>query len=319
MKPYLFLCLAFILLVSCTQFEQGSIAYRVTENDLIPEGVTYSQKTNSFYIGSILKKKIIQIDAETGEFKDFTPSLNLEKRFLGLDVDNERNHLWAVGFLEVDNYFTNAVFKFDLEKSELIKTYTFDYHQNEPKYNDLVVDNEGTVYFTNRWGSTICKIDPQSDTISEIYYSKDIFHPNGITISDDQKKLYIASQTDGIRVFDIESKKLLNEVNYQFDTKGVDGMKYYNNRIVAIQNHSSETPETRIVAYVLDESGNKIIGEEVIDVNNPKFAHPTTHVIVGDELFCMASSQLDRLNYPKYELIDPNIMEDILILKYKLK
>ena len=69
----------------------------------------------------------------------------------------------------------------------------------------------------------------------------------------------------------------------------------------------------------MTESGTKITKMEIIDQNNPFFDIPTTFVIVSDHLYCMASSQLDNMNFTEYEIINTEALKDILILKYELK
>ena len=73
-----------LLFIACEDSKIDPIAYRISEQDLIPEGITYSSSQNSFYLSSIYKKKIVQIDAETGEFKDFFKCDSLGLRVLGM-------------------------------------------------------------------------------------------------------------------------------------------------------------------------------------------------------------------------------------------
>ncbi len=143
------------------QNAENRAAYRITEQDLIPEGITYSALTNLFYLSSIHKTKIVQIDAKTGKFKDFIPSDLLEMRFLGMITDDSRNHLWACG----NNENNSTIAKFNLQTGELIKSYKqVDSVKN--MFNDLVMDNKGNIYFTNSNKQTIYMIDQQTDTVS---------------------------------------------------------------------------------------------------------------------------------------------------------
>jgi sugar lactone lactonase YvrE len=47
------------------------IAYTISENDLIPEGIAYDPARKNFYVSSTFKRKIIRIDAN-GRATDFT-------------------------------------------------------------------------------------------------------------------------------------------------------------------------------------------------------------------------------------------------------
>ena len=152
MKNSIALILFILLSTSYCQVNNGTIAYRITEKDLIPEGITYSSSTNSFYIISIYKTKIVQIDAESGVFKDFIPSDLLDMRFLGMITDDTRNLLWACGNIKKNGEAYSTVTRFDLTSGELLKSYTYpDSVANT--YNDLVQDEAGNIYFTDTNGA----------------------------------------------------------------------------------------------------------------------------------------------------------------------
>ena len=322
MKTTTFILLILIIgilgiISSCNQDKNDIIAYRITEQDLIPEGITYSSITNSFYVSSILKTKIVQVNAENGEFKDFIPSDLVDMRFVGMFADDRNGHLWACGNMKKSGSRKSTISKFDLISGDLIKIYsqpdTLDH-----LYNDLIVDKQGNAYFTDSDGQSIYMIDKDADSITAFYESEEIYHPNGIEISPDNKYLYIASGTMGIRTIDINKREVIGEVNNLFDSKGLDGIEYYNNSIVGIQNYIKDVHKTKISRYFLDEDGINIIDEEIIDQNSPYFDIPTTLDIVSDHVYCLASSQLDNVDWTEYKIKDPAELKDILILKYKL-
>jgi hypothetical protein len=99
------------------------------------------------------------------------------------------------------------------------------------------------------------------------------------------------------------------------DTKSIDGLMFHKNSLVGILNPNDANLHC-IVRYYLSDDGKEIIGAVIIDRNNPLFAIPTTGVISGDELYCLAATLLDQLsvsgNYDIAKLKNP------LVLKYKL-
>ncbi|MBP1631254.1 MAG: hypothetical protein H6Q15_2147 [Bacteroidetes bacterium] len=310
-----FLCL--LPIVSYSQLNNKNIAYRITEKDLIPEGITYSSGTNSFYISSIYKTKIIQINAETGEFKDFIPSDLLDLRFLGMITDETQKILWACGNITKNGKNYSSVIKFNLTSGKLLKSYShIDSVANT--YNDLVADDSGNIYFTNSKRNYISKIDKQSDSVSVFFEGPEIAHPNGVTISPDNKYLYIASTDKGIRVLDIAGRKIIGESVNSINSEGIDGLKYYKNSLIGIQNAVEKESQIKICRYFLDESGINIIGMKIIAHDNPLFDIPTTFVVINDDLYCLANSQLKNLASPDFKIINPKTLKDILILKYNL-
>lgn len=317
MKKLSLLTIMSLLIVSCNQENHHNIAYRIGEKDLIPEGITYSSTSNSFYLSSIYKTKIIQIDAKTGEFKDFIPSDLLNLSFLGLFADEARNHLWACGNMTQIGKSLSMVSKFNLISGELLKSYSYaDTAANT--YNDLALDNDGNVYFTDSDGQHVYKIDKLTDSVNIFYDGIEIAHPNGITISPDNKYLYIASNTNGIRVLDIEKQKIIGDPDTSINSTGIDGLKYYKNGLIGIQNEVKTRSEVIIAQYFLDNTGTKITRMKIIDQNDPNFDIPTTFTIVNNRLYCLANSQLWNISMEN-KIVSPEKLNDVLILKYKLR
>jgi WD40 repeat protein len=318
MKNIIRLILFSLLIASCNQIEKDNVAYRISEKDLIPEGIAYSLINNSFYVSSIYKTKIIQIDAETGVFKDFIPSDLFRMRYLGMIADETRNLLWACGNITKSDESYSSIAKFDLTTGELLKSYTYkDSVANT--YNDIVYDENGNIYFTDSNEKSVYIIDKQLDSIDIFFNGIEITHPNGITISPDNKYLYIASTDNGIRVLDIKKRKIIGGADSTINSTGIDGLKYFNNSLYGIQNAVEEKSQVKIARYFLDESGTKIIKMEIIDQNNPLFDIPTTLVISANHLYCLANSQLWNISSPDSKIIDTEALKEVLILKYKLK
>jgi DNA-binding beta-propeller fold protein YncE len=241
--------------------------------------------------------------------------LNLS--FLGLFVDETRNHLWACGNMTQNGKSLSMVSKFNLISGELLKSYSYS-DSVANTYNDLTEDSEGNIYFTDSDNQHIYKIDKLIDSVNIFYGGIEIAYPNGITISPDNKYLYIASNNKGIRVLDIEKHKIIGDPDTSINSKGIDGLKYYNNSLIGIQNEVKTRSEVKIAQFFLDNTGTKITGMKIIDQNNPDFDIPTTFTIVKNNLYCLANSQLWNIG-SENKIVSPEKLNDILILKYKLK
>jgi len=318
MKKIITLIIYILLIVSCSQENSNNIAYRISEKDLIPEGISYSSIANSFYLSSIYKTKIVQINAKTGEFIDFIPSDLLKLSFLGIIVDDINKNLWACGFKSVNGKTRSMVAKFNVISGELIQTYSYN-DTSRNIYNDLTEDKTGNIYFTDSDGQCVYKIDSRTDSVNIFYNGIEVLHPNGITISPDNKYLYIASNDKGIRVLDTETQMIVGEPDTSINSKGLDGLKYYKNSLIGIQNEVKTRSDVKIAQYFLDNTGTKITGMKIIDQDNPNFDIPTTFTIVENHLYCLANSQLGNINSKEMIIINPELLADVLILKYELK
>ncbi len=291
------------------------IAYKIGEKDLIPEGITHSAATGSFYLSSINKTKIVRIDARTGEYRDFISSDVLGMKVLGLFADDERGFLWACAAGSPSDPYRAAVAKFDLHSGKLIRSY----ERNDAvlyTINDLTLDGKGNVYYTNRAMNSILRIDLLSGRVELFFQGEEIGHPNGIAISPDDRLLYVASEDRGIRMIDTGRRQLL-PADDGIDSKGLDGLKFYKDSLIGIQNEVKNSSEVNISRYHLDKNRMRIVKREVIDRGNPEFDIPTTFVIVGDDLYCIANSQLG--NYSRQGIKDPGRLQDVKIIRYSLR
>ena len=76
--------------------EKSQIAFKISEPDLIPEGIAYDKRKITFYIGGTYLRKIVSID-EKGAVKNFTGEAQDGLRgVLGMRVDEKRRVLWAI-------------------------------------------------------------------------------------------------------------------------------------------------------------------------------------------------------------------------------
>lgn len=316
MKHYLFSLISFLSLTSFCLME-SDVAYTINEKDLIPEGIAYSNLTESFYVGSIFKRKIVQVDAKTGKYKDFINEGTLDLSYLGIITDDSRGHLWVCGNSPKKGGLS-SICKFDLKTGNLLKQYS--YKDNSVNlYNDLTLDSNSNVYFTNSNGQRVYMIDSKADTVSILFDGKKIIYPNGITISPDDKYLYIASHVHGIRVFDIKNQQIIGAPDTTHVSRGIDGLKYYKGSLVGVQNALNLGKDATLVRYYLDETGTKIEKMEVIDHNNPKFKIPTTAAVRGNQLYCLVNSQLRDMNFDEHTIIDPGKLQDVIVMRYDLK
>src|SRR5262249_44449851 len=72
---------------------RAKVAFSIGEGDLVPEGIAYSARRRTFYLGSI-KRKIIAV-SEKGEVRDFVgPAAGDLGAVVGLRVDDARGELW---------------------------------------------------------------------------------------------------------------------------------------------------------------------------------------------------------------------------------
>lgn len=292
------------------------IAFRISEKDLIPEGMTYDPVSREFFVGSIQKKKVVRISA-SGKVSDYKPSIAAGLfDVLGMTVKNEM--LWVCNNSpEYDTTrFISCLHIFDLKKETLWKKYIL----NDGKkhlFNDVVVTNAGVGFVTDSDGGAVYRISPGSDTVETFLPPGSLRYPNGIALSSDEKKLFVSTGSGlGIVSVDLQSKVVTPLQNERFLLIGNDGLYRYKNSLIGVQNVTF--PEA-ILQYRCNEDFTAI--HEIIPraVNLPEFDSPTTGVVVGDYFYFIANSQLLQLIGQKGQLKKPGELKETLIMRVSLE
>jgi sugar lactone lactonase YvrE len=75
-KLSLLLAVGFVGVIAAAAQAQSlpaTVAFRLDEKDLIPEGITHDSRTGRFFLSSINKEKVVAVDA-AGKASDFVKS-----------------------------------------------------------------------------------------------------------------------------------------------------------------------------------------------------------------------------------------------------
>ncbi len=287
---------------------QSEIAFRIGENDLVPEGLAFDSRSGRFYLSSIHKKKIVEISAN-GEVRDF---IQAEQdgigSVLGMKVDLSTNTLWACSLSDKEGA---GVFHFDLATRRLIKKYVLPL---DLMLNDLVVTSAGDVFVTATRARTLYWISAKRDKLEQWREGLTLRGANGIALSPDEKRLFVATFPDGITVVDLETgtaRPLGRPPGVTLAS--IDGLYFHRNSLIAIQNGCIAHRVARIDLNAALDRAERVV---TLERGNPLFDIPTTGAIAGDVLYYLANSQLD--NYGAKGVIDRAKLQPIAILKVKL-
>jgi DNA-binding beta-propeller fold protein YncE len=155
----------------------------------------------------------------------------------------------------------------------------------------------------------------QGDELEPISAAGRFTAANGIALSTEGSKLYVADFGDGISVVDLSS----GSVHPIGQPPGlclatIDGLYFYRGTLVAIQNGYMSP---RVVQFSLTTDGNRIQHARVLERRNPLFDGVTTGVIAGDEFYYIANNQIDKVHDGR---IVPGVhLNPITILKLHLR
>ncbi|RDY59956.1 SMP-30/gluconolactonase/LRE family protein [Flagellimonas nanhaiensis] len=308
------LCLLYtilILMVSASsaqnQIEQVELPF---QKDLIPEGIAIDSISRKIYVNSLKHNKIVRCDFDGKNQEDFVKS-NQYGYLPGFGMTIKGDTLFALGNNLPKSSNKSVLLLLNTQTGALIKSYTID-NSDFIYLNDIAVGPKGKLYITDSESDNIYTLNPQKDALEIFFSHPEIKHPNGIAISPDGKTLFLATYTSGIRVLDIGSQKLINHNN---DFKGIDGMKFYQNSLLAIVNGKRDATQNGLFRFYLDKNLSKIVSEEKLaSFQNPTDI-PTTFALFNNQMFYVSDSQLDMLNQENYEILNASELKDYILTK----
>jgi hypothetical protein len=296
-------------------------AFTVDEKGLITESVAYDPTTQTFYVSSVHKRKIISLD-KNGATKTFADQQDGLWSVLGMKVDGKRRHLWVassafsqmINFKKEEEGFS-GLFKFDLDTGKLIKKYILPNAVAGHALGDLIVNSGGDIFATDSLTPALYVIRLQKDEL-ELFLENDWFvSPQGLTFSADEKHLFMADYARGIFTIDVQTKKVVYlRPPSNATLHGIDGLYFHQGSLIAIQNGVNPN---RIIRVALSADLKQLKKFAVLEANNPSFDEPTLGVIVKSSFYFIANSQWGKVD-DNGKLAPVEKLQNALILKMKL-
>jgi sugar lactone lactonase YvrE len=272
-------------------------AFRLTEPDFIPEGLTRDPASGDFFVASVHLRKILRVHGD--KMSTFATRDSGLWSVLGLRADPAHGALWAASeaLPQMQDYDAklagrSALVRFDLHSGALLGTYTAP-DAGDHGFNDLTVAPDGSVYVADDSGGVYLLV-PGAKTLKALTPAGALRSSQGLALSADDHYLYIADYGGGLYAYDLQGNKLLRvSAPANVCVFGVDGLYLYGHDLIATQNGIE--PQ-RVIRYRLDSTGLAISSDEVLDANDPLVPEPTLITVVGDKLYVVANSQWSRFD-----------------------
>ncbi|MDB5089474.1 MAG: SMP-30/gluconolaconase/LRE protein [Mucilaginibacter sp.] len=309
LQPFVFLICAILFIHNPPVIAQGrpAIAFTIKEKDLMPEGITYDSNTNSFFIGSLYKHKILRITT-AGKINEFIrPDAFGLGQVVGMKVFGPANELWVCSNIPGKQSFIHV---FDVLSGKLVRKFTV--NGKKHFFNDLYITTKGDVYITDSASGGIYRISRGKES-AEVYIPSGTFaYPNGITSTQDGKNIIVATGSEkGLVSIDLATKNQ-TPLSCRYLIYGVDGLYHYKNTLIGIQN--STFPES-VQQFVLSGDGKKITSVKMLAGPSSSFNIPTTGVIVGNNFYFIANTQLDQFTENDNKVHQRSTLKNVLIMR----
>jgi hypothetical protein len=264
------------------------------------------------------KGKILRVDAK-GNASDFiVPRQDGLWEIIGIKVHPTRRMLWVCSFdgPELEGHKTSdtnasGVFVFNLDTGKLVRKWVLDVPGEVHGFNDVTLTRGNDAYVTHMLQeAAIYRITQQDQKLELFVKTEGLTYVNGITMTPDEKTLFVAGN-EGVQAIDVATRKARMLVVPEGVEMGmIDGLYYHRGSLVAVRG-------TSINRYRLDDAHTRVLLLEVVEKDHPLMNVPTTGVIVGEDFFYVANSQLDFVN-PDGTLMTDKLSEPA-ILKLKLR
>jgi hypothetical protein len=298
---------------------RSAVAFRVAERDLIPEGIAVDPATGATFVGSLAKSKIVRVD-KSGAARDFTTQgQDGLWAVLGMKVDAKRRQLWVCSAAGPRNGADDGragVFVYDLETGKLVRKHLVDASAGKHLLNDLAFGPAGEAYVTDSLTGAVYRVDPAREA-PEVWLPAGTFiYPNGIAMSEDGAKLFVASEGRGVTRIDVKTRARADVAPGADATlSGIDGLYMYGRDLVAVQNGLGPG---RVVRFRLGAAMDRVEGVDVLESRHATFEIPTTGALAGDRLRFIANSQLRRLK-DDGTIENPATLKETVILDVGLR
>ncbi len=296
-------------------------SFTIDDRRLIPEGLAYDERTQSFLLGSLNEKRIIRYSKE-GIVSEFAQAeRNGLSAVLGIRMDPRDGSVWVASGEDAEHA---ALFHFS-PTGEFIRKFRPPKDKSDHLFNDLVVRRDGAVFLTDSTANQVYTLPKDETELVPVRTSRRLYYPNGIALSPDDKTVFIA---DAFGILACE--RISTPVRRHADTpipadihpvrpgahmtlSGFDGLYTWRDCLVGVQN-SLGSP--RVVVARLNSDRTEATALIVLEYRTKYSQLPTTGALVGDTFYFITNSQIDH--YKNGKLLNPEGLVPIVVAKVDL-
>ncbi|MGZ8334837.1 MAG: SMP-30/gluconolactonase/LRE family protein [Allosphingosinicella sp.] len=260
------------------------------EHHLI-EGIAWDAASGRLFVGSIADRRLL---VREGEAWRVVPLPADVAGVFALAVDPQRRQLWLASGVADPVPGRETAFRgliaLDLATLAVVRRLTV---PDGASPGDLALAPDGSVYASDGAGGGVYAAAPGAREMIPIPWATRLSSTQGLALSRDGSRLYIASYGHGLAVLDLSGRRHLYRLQGTMPVMldGVDGLVADGDDLIAIQNGTSPR---RIVRIRLSPGGLAIAGVEVLERRHPDWGEPTLGTIAGDRLLYVADGQWER-------------------------
>lgn len=263
-----------------------------------PEGMDFDPRTRRYYAASVRHRTLAEIGAD-GTSRELWPRGRLDLgALLGVRVDTARGVLWATtsGLPQTENYVAGdsaiaALLRIRISDGTIERRWDLPVVTGGHVLGDLAIGPAGDVFMTDSNEPVLYRLRPNSEKLESIH--NPLFHSlQGLAPTPDGTTLFLADYSHGLLRVDLATNAVTRLDDAPHSTSlGCDGIAWDRGAIIAVQNGVAPA---RVMRFVLDPLGKRIVRAEVLDQNVAVADEPTIGAVVGGAFVYVANGQFEK-------------------------
>lgn len=284
-----------ILQAELSKVEVHDEVYRVINAGMLHPESFVLMDDGQILLGSIRERKIVKVDTN-GLVSDW---LEVPFGVMGMKYVEETDQLWVATSalpemkdFSADDKDKAMILQIDASKGEIQHGVGFD---DGSIIGDLVLDKEHRIWYSNSAKPFLVR--NVTDTaqywgpFARKYFDLDGSHFNlqGLALNREENYLYFADYISGIYRINMDNEDAIEKVfaPESMLLKGIDGLYYYNQTLIAIHNG---TKPYRVVQYFLSDDGQSIDLARIINRGGESLGEPTLGQVKDGYFYYLANS-----------------------------
>ena len=277
---------------------RSHVVAALSDSTLWPEGVDYDPRTGRYYVASVRHRTIAEVVNGRVTRELWAREEPGVGAVLGVRVDARRGVIWAtlagipqmLGYAKADSTIA-ALVRVRIADGTIERRWNLPPAPLGHTLGDLAIGPLGDVFVTDSNDPVLYRLWPGADTLERI--TSPLFHSlQGVAPLPNGAALYVADYSLGILRVDLTTKTITRLDDAPGSTSiGCDGIVWDRDAIVAVQNGVAPA---RVMRFVVDSNGTRIVRAEVLDRNAAIADEPTIGTIVGREFVYVANSQWEK-------------------------
>jgi pentatricopeptide repeat protein len=269
----------------------------------MPEGIARHPDSGRLFVGGIKDGRILT--SENGnEWSLFASPDAIEglASVFALVVDAERGHLWVAtsmvpqfdGF-NPDISMPSALIRLDLESGEFQDRYLIEGGGESHVLGSMALASDGTVYAADTLQPVVFRLEAGGDALQPFFGNRNFSSLRGLALSGDDRLLYMADYEQGVFVLatDGSNQGWKLAVPETLNEGGIDGLYWWNDHLVAIQN--GIRPQ-RVIRLKLGPDGLGVVAVAPVLAGLKVFDTPTFGAMDGSELVMFSGSHWQHVD-----------------------